>query len=179
MAEPLLASRPLRACSAAPASDGAPSGEGGYTPRGDRPAGGPGGADALLDDVLEVDDAEHPAGSAGVLAADDERGAAAAGDLLDDPAHLLLPLGPAVGVVALLGMLQSDLGTTVILCGSVFLLLFVAGVRLRYLSVVAIVGFVGAAAMIAGEAYRRTRFFDAWLNPWADPKNTGDRWPPR
>lgn len=92
---------------------------------------------------------------------------------LDEPWHLLLPLGPVVGIVALLGMLQQDLGTTVILCGSVFLLLFAAGIRLRYLSIVAVLGVLGAVAMIAGEAYRRARLFDAWLNPWADPKSTG------
>jgi cell division protein FtsW len=27
--------------------------------------------------------------------------------------------------------------------------------------------------LIGGEAYRRTRFFDAWLNPWADPVGIG------
>lgn len=92
---------------------------------------------------------------------------------LDEPSHLLLPLGPVLGVVALLGVLQQDMGTTVVLCGSVFLLLFAAGVRLRYLSIVALLGVLGASAMIAGEAYRRARLFDAWLHPWADPKSTG------
>ncbi|HEX6844189.1 MAG TPA: putative lipid II flippase FtsW [Actinomycetota bacterium] len=92
---------------------------------------------------------------------------------LDEPTHLLLPLAPAVGAVAVLGVMQQDMGTTVILCGSVFLLLFAAGVRMRYLTVVGLLGLLGGAAMIAGEAYRRTRLFDAWLNPWADPQSTG------
>ena len=29
------------------------------------------------------------------------------------------------------------------------------------------------ACLIFGEAYRRTRFVDAWLNPWADPQGDG------
>ena len=53
------------------------------------------------------------------------------------------------------------------------ILLFVAGVRLRYLAVATTIGAVGAAALIVGEAYRRTRFFDAWLDPWSDPQNGG------
>jgi cell division protein FtsW len=92
---------------------------------------------------------------------------------LDDPAHLLIPLAPVVLVVALLVILQRDLGTTVIICGSVFVLLFAAGVRLRYLVVTGAVALAGTAFLIFGEAYRRTRFVDAFLNPWNDPDGAG------
>ncbi|HTG47284.1 MAG TPA: putative lipid II flippase FtsW [Actinomycetota bacterium] len=92
---------------------------------------------------------------------------------LDDPGHLLLPLGPVVAGVALLGLLQRDLGTTLILCGTVVLMLFVAGARLRHLLVGGGLGLLVAAYLIFGETYRRTRFFDAWLDPWADPKRSG------
>jgi cell division protein FtsW len=92
---------------------------------------------------------------------------------LDDSAHLLIPLAPVVLVVALLVILQRDLGSTVIICGSVFILLFAAGVRLRYLIVTGAVALAGAAFLIFGEAYRRTRFFDAFLNPWDDPDGAG------
>jgi cell division protein FtsW len=92
---------------------------------------------------------------------------------LDDLGHLLIPLGPVVALVAMLGVAQRDLGTTVILCGSVLLLLFTAGVRLRYLAVAGVVGLAGAAYLIVGEAYRRTRFFEAWLDPWATRDTSG------
>jgi cell division protein FtsW len=92
---------------------------------------------------------------------------------LDDLGHLVIPLGPVVAVVAMLGVAQRDLGTTVILCGSVFLLLFVAGIRLRYLFVAGAAGLAGAAYLIVGEAYRRTRFFEAWLDPWATRDTSG------
>jgi cell division protein FtsW len=92
---------------------------------------------------------------------------------LDDPVHVLIPLAPVVLAVALLVILQRDLGTTVIICGSVFLLLFVAGVRLRYLTITGLAGLAGVAFLIFGEAYRRTRFVDSFLNPWEDPDGAG------
>jgi cell division protein FtsW len=92
---------------------------------------------------------------------------------LDDLGHLLLPLGPIVVAVAGLGLLQRDLGTTMILCTTVFVMLFVAGVRLRYLFAGGLIGLLGVLSLILGEAYRRTRFFEAWLDPWADPKSSG------
>ena len=91
---------------------------------------------------------------------------------LDDPVHLLIPLAPVV-LGGLLVILQRDLGTTVIICGSVFLLMFAAGIRLRYLAVTGAVALAGAAFLIFGEAYRRTRFIDAFLNPWNDPDGAG------
>jgi cell division protein FtsW len=92
---------------------------------------------------------------------------------LHDLGHLLIPLGPIVVVVASLGLLQRDLGTTMILCMTVFVMLFIAGIRLRYLFAGGMIGAVGVLYLIFGEAYRRTRFFDSWLNPWADPKSSG------
>jgi cell division protein FtsW len=92
---------------------------------------------------------------------------------LGDLGHVLIPLGPIVVVVAGLGLLQRDLGTTVVLCGTVFLMLFGAGIRMRYLAIGGGLAFTAAAVLIVGEAYRRTRFFDAWLDPWADPQRSG------
>jgi cell division protein FtsW len=91
---------------------------------------------------------------------------------LDDPAHLAIPLAPVVLLVAGIVIMQRDLGTTVILCGTVLLLLFVAGVRLRYLAASALVGVLASGILILGEGYRRTRFL-AFLHPWADAQSTG------
>ena len=92
---------------------------------------------------------------------------------LDDPAHLLIPLAPVVLFVALLVIMQRDLGTTVIICATVFLMLFAAGVRLRYLVITGAVALAGTAYLIFGEAYRRTRFVDSFLDPWNDPEGAG------
>ena len=56
-----------------------------------------------------------------------------------------------------------------IICGSVFLVLFVAGLPLRYLTWTAMGGIGAIAYFIFGTAYRRTRFLDAWLNWELDP----------
>jgi cell division protein FtsW len=91
---------------------------------------------------------------------------------LHDVGRLAMPLLPVVGLVCALIMLQPDLGTTLVLAGSVFGLLFVAGARLWHL----FLGVVGSAslgfALIYIEGYRWNRFI-AFLNPWADPQGAG------
>jgi cell division protein FtsW len=94
------------------------------------------------------------------------------GSRVDEPWHLLMPLLPVTLLVCGLVVLQPDLGTAVILAGSVFLLLFAAGVRLRHLLVTSIGGGVVGAVLIFGEGYRRARLL-SFLHPWADAKNTG------
>ena len=86
---------------------------------------------------------------------------------------LLLPLGPVVGVVAGVVLLQKDLGTTLIICGSVFLLAFAAGARLRHLLVGGVSAGLVTAYFVFGTAYRRTRFLEAWLNWQLDPSGAG------
>jgi cell division protein FtsW len=92
---------------------------------------------------------------------------------LGDVRRLAIPLAPVVLVVAGIVIMQRDLGTTVILCGSVFLVLFAAGVRGKHLSVVGACGLLATALLIFGESYRRSRFLDAFIHPWTDPKGAG------
>jgi cell division protein FtsW len=91
---------------------------------------------------------------------------------LDDLGHLAIPLLPVCAIIFALVMLQPDLGTTVILAGSVFLLLFAAGVRLRYLTLAGLAGAAIGAGLIMSADYRRIRFL-AFLDPWADAKSSG------
>jgi len=91
---------------------------------------------------------------------------------MDEPTHFALPLLPVAVLVCGMVILQPDLGTAVILAGSVFLLVFAAGVRLRYLTAVGILGLAIGFALIMAEGYRRARFL-SFLHPWADAKNTG------
>lgn len=92
---------------------------------------------------------------------------------LDDPVHLLIPLAPVVLVVAVLVIMQRDLGTTVVICGSVIVLLFVAGVRARHMVFTVAVALAGTILLIFGTTYRRSRFVDSFLNPWNDPGDAG------
>jgi cell division protein FtsW len=93
-------------------------------------------------------------------------------DRLDDPAQLAWPLLPLTVLGCGMVMLQPDLGTTVILAGSVFLLAFAAGARLRYLILAGAVGLAAGTGLIMSETYRRVRFL-SFLHPWADAKGAG------
>ena len=86
--------------------------------------------------------------------------------------HVIVPVLPATALVAGIVILQRDLGTTVILCGSVFLLLFVAGVRMKWLATGGAAGALLAVALIFGEGYRKARFL-SFTNPGADPSGAG------
>jgi cell division protein FtsW len=91
---------------------------------------------------------------------------------LDEPGHLMIPLLPVGLLVCGMVMLQPDLGTTVIISGTVLLLLFAAGVRLRYLSIAGVVATLVGFALIFSADYRRVRFL-SFLHPWDDARNTG------
>lgn len=91
---------------------------------------------------------------------------------LQEISHTLLPFTPVVGGLVLLVMMQPDMGTTMLL-GSIGLgMLFTAGSPLRYVTPMALLG-AGAATLAALSAdYRRDRVL-AFMDPWADPLNTG------
>ena len=86
-----------------------------------------------------------------------------------------VPLRPvllALGAVALLVMLQPDMGTTLVAGCIVLAVLYVAGTRL--VSMLALVSGAAAGSLLLGmsEPYRRARML-SFLNPWADADNTG------
>ena len=89
-----------------------------------------------------------------------------------DPAATLRPVLVVTTVVVALIMLQPNLGTTLVVVAIVLALLFVAGAPLRKLAVLVSVGAGLAAAASLAVPYRRARVF-AYLDPWADPMNTG------
>jgi cell division protein FtsW len=91
---------------------------------------------------------------------------------LDDPVHLVIPLGIVSVLVAGIVIMQRDLGTTVILAGSVFMLLFASGVRVRYLVVTGCFGLAASFYLILSEGYRWTRLL-SFLHPWQDARDSG------
>jgi cell division protein FtsW len=92
---------------------------------------------------------------------------------LTRPRDVLVPLGPILAGVTAVVLLQRDLGTSMIICGGVFVLLFGAGVPLRHLLVTALVCAPVIAYFIFGTAYRRTRLLEAWLHWELDPSGAG------
>jgi cell division protein FtsW len=68
-------------------------------------------------------------------------------------------------------VMQPDLGAAITFAVLTFLLLFVAGVRLRYLLATTLAVIPLLALAIVQKGYRWDRLL-AFLNPWRDPSNT-------
>lgn len=86
--------------------------------------------------------------------------------------ELSLRLSFAVTGVVVLVMLQPDMGTTMSIVLSIYLVCILAGVRASYLAGAAIVGMGGVMVLMMAASYRAARF-KAFLNPWADPQGSG------
>ncbi|WP_068689618.1 putative lipid II flippase FtsW [Thermobifida halotolerans] len=86
--------------------------------------------------------------------------------------HLMMPLLPGCGILVLLVLMGSDLGTSFVLMAIFVALLWIIGAPGRlFLGVVGLVGLL-VAIMIAVEPYRLKRL-TAFLNPESDPLNSG------
>ena len=82
------------------------------------------------------------------------------------------PLLVVAGLMAVLIVMQPDLGTTMVIMFAVFALLAVGGVSARNLGLLA--GGLVALALIAAvlEPYRRERL-TSFIDPWSDPEGSG------
>jgi cell division protein FtsW len=72
----------------------------------------------------------------------------------------------------LLLMIEPDFGATVIVAGSSFGMLFLAGVKLRHFLIV-LGGALGALLVLVASAEYRVKRLTAYTDPWADPFDTG------
>jgi cell division protein FtsW len=84
---------------------------------------------------------------------------------------LLLPLGVLAAFFVLL-VAEPDFGAATVLFATGFGVLFIAGAQLRYVLAMAIAG-AGAIALIGLSSSYRVRRLTAFLDPWADPFNSG------
>jgi cell division protein FtsW len=82
-------------------------------------------------------------------------------------ANFIVPL-PAMVLL----LLQPDFGSTVMITGVIFIMMFLAGVPKRYLSGIAGLGGFLAGALVLGSPYRRARLM-TFLDPWKDPLGKG------
>jgi len=83
-----------------------------------------------------------------------------------------LPPLLVAGAMALLVLLQPDLGGSVALVAVVLAMLFVAGARVRHMAGVAAAA-LPLVALAAMAAPYRVRRLLAFLDPWADPRGAG------
>ncbi|MFO8156434.1 MAG: putative lipid II flippase FtsW [Pseudomonadota bacterium] len=77
-----------------------------------------------------------------------------------------------LAVAGLLLLMQPDFGTTVVLAATVFGVLFLAGVRLWLFAALSL-GVAAIAALLVVVAPYRMQRLTAFLNPWADPYDSG------
>ncbi|MDI6892125.1 MAG: putative lipid II flippase FtsW [Actinomycetota bacterium] len=91
---------------------------------------------------------------------------------IHDLTQLLVPVVPVVGFASALVILQPDMGTAVAICFVSYVLVFLAGARLRHVFGLGVAGSLAALFFIFSEEYRRQRFI-AFLNPWVDPRKSG------
>jgi cell division protein FtsW len=84
---------------------------------------------------------------------------------------LVKPLG-LLAVFFVLLLLEPDFGAATVLFVTGFGVLFMAGARLRYVLLLA-VGGVGVIGLVAMSEGYRARRLTSFMNPWADPFDTG------
>lgn len=77
-----------------------------------------------------------------------------------------------LALVGVLLLLEPDFGATVVISGTVMVMLFLAGVRLRYYAGLLLLMIAALATLAVSSPYRMARL-TAFLNPWADQFNSG------
>lgn len=91
---------------------------------------------------------------------------------VNDLRRTLLPCLGIVGGVAFLIYLQPDMGTAASLCASAGILLYLAGLKVRYLAAGGAVAMVLMVAMVLQADYRMERVL-TYLDPARDPLGAG------
>ncbi len=92
---------------------------------------------------------------------------------LANQAKTIKPLIIAIGIIGVVvGVLQSDFGSTAVMVAMTAAMMYIAGVPFRKLAIIGLIIVVGAAILILPSEYRRGRVA-TFLNPTADCQNSG------
>ena len=91
---------------------------------------------------------------------------------VNDLTFTLVPIAVIVGLLAGLILLQPDLGTAISLLAISGVLLFVAGLDLRWIAMSIVFAAPASYLLIFRVRYRRERIL-AFLNPWEEPLGRG------
>lgn len=91
---------------------------------------------------------------------------------VNDLRRVALPAALALGPMAFLIVIEPDLGSAFMLTLTAFVMLFVAGLRYKYVGAVAGVGVLGLIVAIVAEPYRMQRIL-TFLNPAEDTRKAG------
>ncbi|MBC7530348.1 MAG: putative lipid II flippase FtsW [Oligoflexus sp.] len=91
---------------------------------------------------------------------------------IDKDPKAILPNILVLAVIGVLLMKQPDFGSTVVYTSIALVMLFVAGLPIRYILIAGTIGVAGAAVLVATSAYRRARIL-GFLNPWENVQTSG------
>lgn len=89
--------------------------------------------------------------------------------------NLFLGLGPYLLLLAVVGgliMLEPDLGTTMAIGATTFILLFTAGIRWSHIIIMVVSGVLAVVGLIIQEPYRLNRIV-GYLDPWSHAAKEG------
>jgi cell division protein FtsW len=92
--------------------------------------------------------------------------------MLNEWKHFLGPVLLAVGLPALLVMLEPDLGTAVVICGGGMAVLIASRAPIKYVFGLGAMALLAAVILGVAEGYRLDRI-DGFIDPWADPQGAG------
>jgi len=93
------------------------------------------------------------------------------GELKDELKGFLKPLGVLMGAAALL-LMEPDFGAATVLVATGLGVLFLAGVKLRHFFALVAIAAAGMSVIAVTSAYRLKRL-TAFMDPWADPFDSG------
>lgn len=93
-------------------------------------------------------------------------------DHVNDVRRTLLPIGVVTLVIGGMIYFQPDLGTAASIVAVAGLLLFTAGLRLRWVGLAAVLTAPAFYLLVYRVPWRRQRLF-AFMDPWADPLDSG------
>ena len=92
--------------------------------------------------------------------------------LVDRFGHFLVPVVFIVGTVAVLVMMQPDLGTVIVIGAAALAVIFASDSPLRYVAFLGIMAILAVAVLSFSEAYRADRIM-GFLDPWGDSSGKG------
>lgn len=84
----------------------------------------------------------------------------------------ILTIGVVVAIIGVLLLQEPDLGSVVVICLTVLAMLFLGGIRFWHFVLVVAAAVGGTAVLTLVAPYRMNRV-TSFLDPWADPFNTG------
>ncbi len=84
----------------------------------------------------------------------------------------ILPVTIVVGVYAGMVLIQPNMSMAMTFVLLLLFMLYLGGAKIKHLAIMALVGGAGAFGLMLAEPYRRARYL-AFLDPWADPLDTG------